>query len=149
MNTCPVYRRSGGHSYEATVPGPIGSILNPARDSEQYSTLPFACSLCGSCTDVCPVKIDLHHQLLTFRREINVRGHLPWSKRWAMKMASFVFRHPRLYRLLGWFGRFTLPKLPRFLTYNRFNSWGKNRELPEMPKQSFRAMYKNRQQQKN
>ncbi len=144
MNTCPVYRRSGGHSYEATVPGPIGSILNPARDSQRHSSLPFACSLCGSCTDVCPVKIDLHHQLLTWRREINVRGQLPWSKRWSMKLASFVFRHPRLYRLGGWLARFTLPKLPRFLKYNRFNKWGKQRELPDMPKQSFRAMYAKR-----
>ena len=145
MNTCPVYRRSGGHSYEATVPGPIGSILNPARDAKQYASLPYACSLCGSCTDVCPVKIDLHHQLLTWRREINVRGHLPWTKRWSMKLASFVFRHPRIYRILGWLARFTLPKLPRFLKYNRLNAWGKARELPEMPKKSFRAMYKERQ----
>ncbi len=141
MNTCPVYRRSGGHSYEATVPGPIGSILNPASDSKKYKSLPFACSLCGSCTDVCPVKIDLHHQLLTWRREINARGQLPWTKRWSMKLASFVFRHPKLYRMAGWLGRFTLRNLPRFLKYNRLNRWGKQRELPPMPKQSFRALY--------
>ena len=141
MNTCPVYRRSGGHSYEATVPGPIGSILNPAFDSKKYKSLPFACSLCGSCTDVCPVKIDLHHQLLTWRREINARGQLPWTKRWSMKLASFVFRHPRLYRMAGWLGRFLMRNLPRFLKYNRLNAWGKQRELPPMPKQSFRALY--------
>jgi L-lactate dehydrogenase complex protein LldF len=58
LNTCPVYRRSGGHSYGVTIAGPIGSIVNAARDPEQHRTLPFACSLCGSCTDVCPVKID-------------------------------------------------------------------------------------------
>ena len=58
LNTCPVYRRSGGHSYGVTVAGPIGSILNAARDPQQHKSLPFACSLCGSCTDVCPVKID-------------------------------------------------------------------------------------------
>ncbi len=74
MNTCPVYRRSGGHSYQSSVPGPIGSILAPARDAKQYASLPHACSLCGSCTDVCPVKIDLHHQLLTWRRELAHRG---------------------------------------------------------------------------
>ncbi len=56
MNTCPVYRRSGGHSYETTVPGPIGSILAPARDTKKYKSLPIACTLCGSCTNVCPVK---------------------------------------------------------------------------------------------
>lgn len=144
MNTCPVYRRSGGHSYEATVPGPIGSILNPASDSKRYSSLPYACSLCGSCTDVCPVKIDLHHQLLTWRREINARGQLPWTKRWSMKLASFIFRHPSLYRLSGWLGRFSLRLLPRFLKYNRLNAWGKQRELPPAPKVSFRALYAQR-----
>ncbi|RZK32919.1 MAG: lactate utilization protein, partial [Hymenobacter sp.] len=60
MNTCPVYRRSGGHSYDFTVPGPIGSILSPNIDLKKHSTLPFASTLCGSCTDVCPVKIDIH-----------------------------------------------------------------------------------------
>lgn len=141
MNTCPVYRRSGGHSYEATVPGPIGSILNPASDSKTYKSLPYACSLCGSCTDVCPVKIDLHHQILTWRREISARGQLPRMKRWSMKLASFVFRHPRLFRMAGWLARLTLRITPRFLKYNRLNAWGKQRELPPMPRQSFRALY--------
>ena len=59
MNTCPVYRRSGGHSYEATVPGPIGSVLEPSRSPERSASLPHACSLCVSCADVCPVKIPL------------------------------------------------------------------------------------------
>ncbi len=53
MNTCPVYRRSGGHSYAATVPGPIGSVLGPMNDAGAHSSLPYACTLCGSCTDVC------------------------------------------------------------------------------------------------
>ncbi|MBL4885716.1 MAG: lactate utilization protein, partial [Planctomycetaceae bacterium] len=70
MNTCPVYRRSGGHSYQNTVPGPIGSILAPAQDPKANASLPHACSLCGSCTDVCPVQIDLHHQLYTWRHKL-------------------------------------------------------------------------------
>src|SRR6185436_12806833 len=86
MNTCPVYRRSGGHSYGNAVPGPIGSILAPSRDAKKHASLPFACSLCGSCTDVCPVKIDLHHQLLAWRGEIARRGLLPASKRLSMKV---------------------------------------------------------------
>jgi len=142
MNTCPVYRRSGGFSYESTVPGPIGSILAPARDPKKYASLPHASSLCGSCTDVCPVKIDIHHQLLTWRREIANQGHLSWSKRLSMKLASFVFRHPWLYRTAGWLARKIVPWLPRFMIYNRFNKWGKQREMPEFPKQSFRIMYK-------
>jgi L-lactate dehydrogenase complex protein LldF len=146
MNTCPVYRRSGGHSYGTTVPGPIGSILAPARDAKAHHSLPYACSLCGSCTDVCPVKIDLHHQLLTWRREINVRGLLPFSKRLSMKLARFVFLRPRLYASLGKLGRWTTARLPRFLLYSRLNVWGRERELPEIPKHSFRDLYRKRQQ---
>ncbi len=147
MNTCPVYRRSGGHSYEATVPGPIGSILSPARDAAKYSSLPHACSLCGSCTDVCPVKIDLHHQLLTWRREIAHRGLLPWTKRLGMKVGSFVFQNPSLYRIAGSIGRWIVPKLPRWMIYHRFNAWGKQRELPPMPPKSFRELYRERHEQ--
>jgi L-lactate dehydrogenase complex protein LldF len=144
MNTCPVYRRSGGYSYAATIPGPIGSILSPARDAKTHYSLPFACSLCGSCTDVCPVKIDIHHQLLTWRREIAVRRLLPWSKRLAMRAASFVLRHRRLYLIAGKLARVVVPRLPRWLVYNRLNPWGKQRELPEFPKQSFRELYRER-----
>lgn len=144
MNTCPVYRRSGGHSYGATVPGPIGSILNPARDPKQYSTLPHACSLCASCTDVCPVKINLHEQLLTWRRDLATAGHLAWSKRTAMKLASFVMRRPWLFATAGKLGRTLLRWLPRFMVYNRWNPWGKQRELPEPPKTSFRAQFRRR-----
>ncbi len=148
MNTCPVYRRSGGHSYQSFVPGPIGSILAPARDPEKYHSLPLACSLCGSCTDVCPVKIDLHHQLLTWRGELARQGHLPWSKRLAMKGTSFVFRHPWLYAWGGKLARWIVPRLPRFLIYNRFNPWGRQRELPPFPRSSFREQFGQRNKQR-
>lgn len=142
MNTCPVYRRSGGYSYSNTVPGPIGSILGPAKDPKAHSTLPFACSLCGSCTDVCPVKIDLHHQLLTWRKEIRVKGFLPVSKRISMKMMSWLMQMPGMYRFVGKMARSIVPYLPRFMLYNRLNDWGKQRELPIIPKQSFREWMK-------
>ncbi len=144
LNTCPVYRRSGGHSYHATVAGPIGSVINPARDPARFESLPFACSLCGSCTEVCPVKIPLHHQLLAMRGELAKRKLIPLSKRGSMKMASAVFRHPGVYRALGSVARWSLRWLPRFLVYNPLNAWGKNRELPEVPDQSFRDTYRNR-----
>ncbi|WP_417392145.1 lactate utilization protein B [Gimesia sp.] len=142
MNTCPVYRRSGGYSYSNTVPGPIGSILGPAKDPKANATLPFACSLCGSCTDVCPVKIDLHHQLLTWRKEIRVKGFLPVSKRISMKIMSWLMQAPRMYRFVGKMARSIVPYLPRFMLYNRMNDWGKQRELPIIPKQSFREWMK-------
>jgi len=137
-----VYRRSGGHSYEATVPGPIGSILAPARDTEKFYTLPHACSLCGSCTDVCPVKIDLHHQLFAWRQKIAEQGLLPFVKTSSMQATSFLFRHPKLYRFLGSVGRRIAACLPRFLLYNKLNPWGKQRELPIIPLESFSKQYK-------
>ena len=144
MNTCPVYRRSGGHSYEAVVPGPIGSILSPAQDAKKHASLPHACSLCGSCTDVCPVKIDIHHQLLTWRKEIVARGLLPLPKRMAMKLMSMVLRRPWLYEFAGGMARKLVPWMPRWMVYNPLNGWGKQRDLPEFPKKSFRELYKKR-----
>lgn len=144
MNTCPVYRRSGGHSYNNTVPGPIGSILAPASDPEKHASLPYACSLCGSCTDVCPVKINIHEQLYTWRSKIVLKGLLPSSKRLSMKMAGIVLSRPWLYNFSGKLARFWLPKLPRFLTYNKLNTWGQQRELPVAPKSSFREQFRKR-----
>lgn len=141
MNTCPVYRRSGGHSYGSTIPGPIGSILSPNLDMKKYSSLPFASTLCGSCSDVCPVKIDIHTQLYKWRQIIAKEGHLPASKRWSMRMAGWLFSHPRLYRKAGRWGRKLLSLLPRPLVYNAWNPWGKSRELPQPPKSSFRDWY--------
>lgn len=144
LNTCPVYRRSGGHSYQATIPGPIGSILAPMREAEKNSSLPYACSLCGSCTDVCPVKIDLHHELYTWREELARLKLLPLSKRISMKVGSWVLKHPLIYRISGKVGRTIGRFLPRFVIYNRFNPWGRQRDLPPFPQKSFREEYRDR-----
>ena len=90
MNTCPVYRRSGGHSYDFTIPGPIGAILSPNIDMKQHASLPFASTLCGSCTDMCPVKIDIHTQLYKWRQVLAAEGHIPASKKYSMKLLSRV-----------------------------------------------------------
>jgi L-lactate dehydrogenase complex protein LldF len=144
MNTCPVFRRSGGHSYETTVPGPIGSILEPARDPARHSSLPHACSLCGSCTDVCPVRIDLHRQLLTWRGEIRERGLLPPGKVRLAKLSSRVLRDARLYRFVGTLLRLILRLAPRSVLFGPANTWGRQRELPDPPRRSFRELYEER-----
>ncbi len=145
MNTCPVFRRSGGHSYETTVPGPIGSILAPIREPDKHKTLPFACSLCGSCTDVCPVKIDLHHELFAMRSYLDRQQKLGGIKKLTMKLASGVFRRTWLYRFVGGTARSCLRWMPRWITCSSLNTWGRQRELPPAPKQSFRRMYDKRQ----
>ena len=148
MNTCPVYRRSGGHSYSATVPGPIGSVLSPAMDPAKHHSLPYACTLCGSCTDVCPVKIPLHHQLLAWRGELAERKLIPWKKRASMKVLSAVLLRPWLFRTAGSVARASLRWLPRALTHNPFNTWARQRDLPAAPAETFRQQYKKRQQGK-
>ncbi|HIE99884.1 MAG TPA: lactate utilization protein [Planctomycetes bacterium] len=147
MNTCPVYRRSGGHSYESTVPGPIGSILTPLSTPEAHSSLPFACTLCGSCTDVCPVKIDLHHQLLAMRGFLDRRKLLGMSKKLSMKFLSGLLSSTWLYTNAGKAARTALRWLPRFAVYNPLNGWGRQRDLPDPPRQSFREQYATRQRE--
>ena len=144
MNTCPVYRRSGGHSYESTVPGPIGSILAPMREPEKHKTLPFACTLCGSCTDVCPVKIDLHHQLFAMRSHLDQQSQLGGTKKLTMQFVADVMKRTWLYSVLGRAARMSLRLAPRFLTCNRWNPWGRQRDFPEVPKRSFRQVYQDR-----
>jgi L-lactate dehydrogenase complex protein LldF len=146
MNTCPVFRRSGGHSYGVTVPGPIGSVLAPSVDAQKHAGLPFASSLCGSCTDVCPVKIDLHHELLYWRAELSREGLVPLWKRVASKVGALFLGTTWLYRASGWLVRRIVPRLPRALVYSHFNAWGRGRELPEMPRDSFRALWGRRGQ---
>ena len=142
MNTCPVFRRSGGHSYGYTVPGPIGSVLAPARAPATFASLPFASTLCGSCADVCPVRIDLHHQLLALRQELARKKLVSWSKRLVLRIAALVLAWPGAYRLAGWLARRVLPLVPRRLLYARWNIWGQQRELPPMPRRGFRAEYR-------
>ena len=142
LNTCPIFRRSGGYSYGYTIPGPIGSTLAPSRDLKKYASLPFACSLCASCTNVCPVQVDLHQELYLRRQDVVEAGHLDPTKHNILKMATWLMRHPKLMDFAGLMARKIVPLLPRAILYNKFNAWGKNRELPPFPKNSFKELYK-------
>ncbi|MEX0820908.1 MAG: lactate utilization protein B [Rhodothermales bacterium] len=141
LNTCPVYRRSGGHSYGTTLSGPIGSILTPGLDLEKFANLPFASTLCGSCGDVCPVKIDIPRQLHTWRQVAARAGHLSRGKRLVMRWAGRIFGRPPWYRRTGRVLRSLLRLLPRKLLYGPHNAWGRARELPNVPRQSFGEWY--------
>ena len=142
MNTCPVYRRSGGHSYDFTVPGPIGAILSPNIDLKKHSSLPFASTLCGSCSDVCPVKIDIHVQLYKWRQLIGQANARPAGKRLGMKGLAAVLARPKVYARLGRVARKMLAMTPHALSHNgKLNPWAIARELPDPPKESFRDWY--------
>lgn len=141
MNTCPVYRRSGGHSYHTAIAGPIGSILAPNLDMKNYADLPFASTLCGSCSNVCPVKINIHEQLYKWRQVIVKEGYADPKKTLAMKAMDFTLSNPTIYKIAGKAGRFVLKHAP-FTVNNKLNLWYKHREMPEPPKQSFGEWYK-------
>ncbi|MCU0356331.1 MAG: lactate utilization protein [Cyclobacteriaceae bacterium] len=142
FNTCPVYRRSGGHSYHTAIAGPIGSILAPALDMEKHADLPFASTLCGSCTNVCPVKIDIHQQLYTWRQVLIKNGHASSTKKAGIQLTGMVLSKPWLFRVSGKVARWIMRTFPGLMN-NRFNPWTKQRELPMPPKQSFRDWYVN------
>ncbi|RAJ73541.1 L-lactate dehydrogenase complex protein LldF [Chitinophaga dinghuensis] len=140
MNTCPVYRRSGGHSYHTAVAGPIGSILAPNLDMKDFADLPFASTLCGSCSNVCPVKIDIHQQLYKWRQVIVQEGYATTGKKMSMKMMTSVLSSPATYRTAGKMGRWVLRAFPGMVN-NKMNPWYKQREMPAPPKVSFSEWY--------
>src|SRR5229473_6419073 len=141
MNTCPVYRRSGGLAYGATYSGPIGVILDPTFDEFKYSELPFHSTLNGSCTNVCPVKINIHEQIYAWRRVLVKQHEVPLAKKAAMKAAGVLLSQPAAYRAAIATADTALAHLPRFVIYNGLNAWGKHREVPHPPKQTFHSWY--------
>jgi L-lactate dehydrogenase complex protein LldF len=142
MNTCPVYRRSGGHSYHTAIAGPIGSILAPNLDMKDYADLPFASTLCGSCTNVCPVKIDIHDQLYKWRQVIVKEGYGDRKKAAGMHVMNWTLASPTLFTVAGKAGRWVLKHAP-FAVNNSTNPWYKHRDMPAPPSASFTEWFKN------
>lgn len=141
FNTCPVYRRSGGHSYHTAVAGPIGSILAPNHDMRKYKDLPFASTLCGSCSNVCPVKINIHEQLYLWRQVLTEEGYQPKAKTAAMKAMAATLSKPGLFNMAGRWGRRVMKILPGIVN-NKFNPWYKERDMPAPPASSFTEWYR-------
>jgi len=141
MATCPVYRRSGGLSYGAVYPGPIGVILDPTFDRHKYSSLPFASTLNGSCTNVCPVKINIHEQIFGWRKVMAENHELPLVKSAMMKAAGALLANPPLYRAALSAADAALRSLPHFAIYNPLNTWTKGREMPPAPAQTFHSWW--------
>jgi L-lactate dehydrogenase complex protein LldF len=146
MNTCPVYRRSGGHSYHYAIAGPIGAILAPGLDMKKHADLPFASTLCGSCSNVCPVKIDIHDQLYKWRQVLVRNDHVGVMKKASMQGMAKVLSTPGLYATAGRVFRWVLDNLP-FIVNNRLNPWYRQREMPKPPAKSFNKWYSENRKQ--
>lgn len=136
LNACPVYKNIGGHTYETTYSGPIGSIITPSlRGMKEFKHLSYASSLCGKCSEVCPVKIDIHKMLLLNRREAVNEGLTPASEKWGWKGWKMAMMKRKTMDMFGggWKNRFMKTFFKK--------AWGNHRELPVVEKESFSKMW--------
>ena len=141
LNACPVYRQIGGHTYSTTYQGPIGSVLTPHFRGHEYDHLSYASSLCGNCTSVCPVKIDLHHHLLQNRRNSVETGQRPWTERTAFRAWRWMMMNGKRFGRLAKLGKMGL-RAGRALGADPLKPWTAYRAGPELPKKSFRDMWR-------
>jgi L-lactate dehydrogenase complex protein LldF len=147
LNTCPVYRQTGGHAYGATYSGPIGAILTPQLQSLQHSTsLPYASSLCGACYEVCPVKIDIPRILVYLRSRLAATA--PLFERIAMKAAALALSGPgplSVAHAIARLGQRPFEHDGRIASLpGPLRAWTHTRDLPALPAQSFRQWWAGR-----
>ena len=141
MNTCPVYRRSMGYSYTYFIPGPIGINLGMLKDKDANYHNVSACTLCCSCDNVCPVKVDLSTQIYKWRQELDDIGHADPMKKMMSNGMKTMFESPGLYTTALKFAPIA-NSLPSFLTNIKANAWCKHHTMPEFAKESFHAQWK-------
>jgi L-lactate dehydrogenase complex protein LldF len=138
LNTCPVYRRSGGYSYGHVIQGPIGAILAPAVDLDAHRSLAFASTLCGSCADVCPVRIDIPAQLLAWRARSARAGTLPRGYAAIFALLGRVLARLGRYERAARWARRAQRLLPASWFGGRWNPWTRaGRALPVLADESF------------
>ncbi|MEJ7632237.1 MAG: LutB/LldF family L-lactate oxidation iron-sulfur protein [Rubrobacteraceae bacterium] len=147
LNVCPVYRQTGGHTYGSTYSGPIGAVITPLlKGDKEAKDLPHASSLCGACSEACPVGIPLHDLLLKLRnRQVN-EGLAGKGQSVAFKGFENTMRSPALYKISGKAGRVAqkvvekdgaIRPLPGPLS-----GWTNTRDLPPLAPKSFRELWK-------
>lgn len=136
LNACPIYKNVGGHSYNTPYSGPIGSVITPhMRGMEDFKHLSYASSLCGNCSEVCPVKIEIHKMLLLNRRDAVKEGLVSRKERWGWKL----WKKGMLSRkLMDFFSGKTKNRI-----LNRYfkKSWGHFRAMPNVAEQSFSKLW--------
>ena len=147
MNTCPVYRRTGGYSYNYFIPGPIGINLGMGHDAKKHSENLSACSLCRSCENVCPVKVDLCSQIYKWRQLLKKIHCAKRSKKILSKLMSFTFERPWLYKILCSIAP-VINHLPKWMVEIKLNKWARGRSMMYFPKESFHNVWENVKNQK-
>lgn len=139
LNICPVYKNIGGHTYNTTYSGPIGSVISPHyQGMKDFKHLSYASSLCGACTSVCPVKIDIHNLLLLNRNQSVKEGLTDKAERLNFKL----WKKAMLNRKWMNFGGGRIKNL--FVGMLFKETWGKRRRLPNFAPRSFNQLWKDR-----
>lgn len=139
LNGCPIYKGVGGHAYGSTYSGPIGSVITPhLKGMEEFKHLSFASSLCGKCTEVCPVRIDLHKLLLLNRRDSVEMGLNKTSE----SFSFYIWKKAMLSRKIMNAGG---SGVKNFFINTLFKSqWGDRRDIPNLSQKSFNQLWKER-----
>ncbi|SEN83072.1 L-lactate dehydrogenase complex protein LldF [Actinacidiphila rubida] len=148
LNVCPVYERTGGHTYGSPYPGPIGAILTPqlhGTTTPLHASLPYASTLCGACYDVCPVAINIPDILIHLRERITDQPRSHPLESAVMKAAAWMLDHPGAYALAGQGATATRRLHPTELPLpGPAKAWSNSRDLPALPQQPFRTWWKKR-----
>lgn len=138
LNACPVYKNIGGHTYGATYSGPIGSVITPNLNGmEEFKHLSFASSLCGNCTEVCAVKINLHELLLENRKESVDEGFATFAERAAWKAWKLANLNRSMLNLAG-------GNLKSKVVNGLFKDWKKHRGDLNFSQKTFNQLWKDR-----
>jgi L-lactate dehydrogenase complex protein LldF len=144
LNVCPIYRNVGGHAYGTTYSGPIGSVITPhLRGLQEWKHLSQASSLCGACSETCPVRIDLHHHLLQNRRNAMASKPVWWEKR-AFGAFGFLANRPALLGALIPLGRFAQKWFHWIVKGGPLDParvWTQTRDLPPIARQTFADLW--------
>ena len=136
LNACPVYKNIGGHSYETAYSGPIGSVITPhLKQMGEWKHLSYASSLCGNCTEVCAVKINLHELLLENRHEAVDEGNSSFSERTGWKL----WKQAMLNRGMMNMGN---SKMKNWVVNSLLKGWKERRSELKFPKRSFNQLWK-------
>lgn len=142
MNTCPVFRRTSGISYDANYPGPLGLALQPSYDLHRYAQLPFSCTHCGSCGNVCPVKVPLPELIFYWRNVVVENRESLLIHDLEESAMEVVLRNSTNFKLAERFGLMVLRYLPKSIAESRLNPWAEWHRNPEPPEQTFRQWFK-------
>ena len=135
LNACPVYKNIGGHAYDTTYSGPIGSVITPHLSGmKEYKHLSYASSLCGNCTQVCPVRINLHELLLENRHESVVEGDSALGERLAWKIWKTASLNRKMYNMSN-------GKLKNWFVNKVAGAWTTHRSKLDFSEKTFNEMW--------